>query len=538
MAYGFGSGVQAELGATDYSNYLRGALAGAQMQAQGGAAIGAGVQNALAGIGVGVQKFMKNKQEKIALQEATDIITPLLSNPATRSQFGIPDSATDEDVAAIVKKQVKTFGPAAALELARQAQSAAGFAAGVAGIPDMVMEQIETKEVPKFAAGSIDSFNGVSPLQSTPRQSVEELMPEGRISPFLSAPEQPVETLMPADKVASKVPVSTKQQKTIEDVPDNIKSYFAFNQQTGKLVPKRKLQLDAEETTKRFQELEQEKTTINSSLNTGQEKTVIGMTRAFQPIEGFQKLRGDTVADYDQRLNEIERQQAPLKAKLIELENARQAAVNFANKPEDQPTVEEKASKVIDRSLRFADEVNLDPVDKNQWGQLKTVIKDIPRKATDGEKIAAFVKAYSKIAPIDANVYFKMKQLFDSTPVITDLGGGNQLVSAGGQSFLINNNEDNAISVSEKKFEREELYSELVATASTIGLDALRIGHPEAFERLKQLHINLAKADPFTGKMQTLADVIASVLPPPASPTNNPASNDVMFAADNIISGT
>lgn len=61
MAYGFGSGVQAELGATDYSNYLRGALSGAQMQAQGGAAIGAGVQNALAGIGEGIQKYQENK---------------------------------------------------------------------------------------------------------------------------------------------------------------------------------------------------------------------------------------------------------------------------------------------------------------------------------------------------------------------------------------------------------------------------------------------------------------------------------------------
>jgi hypothetical protein len=61
MAYGFGSGVRPELGATDYSNYLRGALTGAQMQAQGGAAIGAGVQNALAGIGEGIQKYQQNK---------------------------------------------------------------------------------------------------------------------------------------------------------------------------------------------------------------------------------------------------------------------------------------------------------------------------------------------------------------------------------------------------------------------------------------------------------------------------------------------
>lgn len=61
MAYGFGTGVQAGLGATDYSNYLRGALSGAQMQAQGTAAIGQGIQSALGSIGQGIKKYQENK---------------------------------------------------------------------------------------------------------------------------------------------------------------------------------------------------------------------------------------------------------------------------------------------------------------------------------------------------------------------------------------------------------------------------------------------------------------------------------------------
>jgi len=67
MAYGFGTTVNPQLGAVDYSNYLRGALSGAQMQAQGGAAIGAGVQNALAGIGEGIQSFEKRQKENSIL---------------------------------------------------------------------------------------------------------------------------------------------------------------------------------------------------------------------------------------------------------------------------------------------------------------------------------------------------------------------------------------------------------------------------------------------------------------------------------------
>ena len=67
MAYGFGTTVNPQLGAVDYSNYLRGALAGAQMQAQGGAAIGAGVQNALANIEQGIQGFQKRQKENSIL---------------------------------------------------------------------------------------------------------------------------------------------------------------------------------------------------------------------------------------------------------------------------------------------------------------------------------------------------------------------------------------------------------------------------------------------------------------------------------------
>ena len=61
MAYGFGTTVNPQLGAVDYSNYLRGALSGAQMQAEGGAAIGKGIQGALGSIGEGIKKYQDNK---------------------------------------------------------------------------------------------------------------------------------------------------------------------------------------------------------------------------------------------------------------------------------------------------------------------------------------------------------------------------------------------------------------------------------------------------------------------------------------------
>jgi hypothetical protein len=61
MAYGFGNTVNPQLGATNYSGFLQGALSGAQMQAQGGAAIGQGIASAGQGIGAGIEKYQQNK---------------------------------------------------------------------------------------------------------------------------------------------------------------------------------------------------------------------------------------------------------------------------------------------------------------------------------------------------------------------------------------------------------------------------------------------------------------------------------------------
>ena len=88
MAYGFGSGVQAGLGATDYYNYLRGALAGAQMQAEGGAAIGQGIASALGSVGGGLQQLgqyaakgeERIRKEKSSIQSAKFLARALATN--------------------------------------------------------------------------------------------------------------------------------------------------------------------------------------------------------------------------------------------------------------------------------------------------------------------------------------------------------------------------------------------------------------------------------------------------------------------------
>jgi hypothetical protein len=63
MAYGFGTTVNPQLGATNYSGFLQGALSGAQMQAQGGAAIGQGLASAGKSIGAGIAQGRERKDK-------------------------------------------------------------------------------------------------------------------------------------------------------------------------------------------------------------------------------------------------------------------------------------------------------------------------------------------------------------------------------------------------------------------------------------------------------------------------------------------
>lgn len=511
MAYGFGTGVQAGLGATDYSNYLRGALSGAQMEAQGGAAIGQGIQNALSSIGVGVQKYMKNKEEKLLIDEATDTIVPMVDNPFVRKVLKIPEGATPEDIRKIVMKQVRVFGAANAFQLVDEARKSAAFQVGIGAIPESVMEQVEVIDTDKLTKP--EKFTvPTSFLMNAPQQSVEDFMQTGNITP--QAPAMAID-------MVSKQPAATAaapEAPAIKPVPKNIEPYFVFNAQTGNLVQTRKLGQDTLAVRSELNKLEQEKERINSELeNNYAQSDKIGAGRRFGPMPvAPAAFMGEQVKARNQRLAEIKQQQEPLKNKLIELDNARQYAADFGKQPDKKPSVEETASNVIDRSLRFAEEVNLDPVDKNQWIQMKTVLKDIPRKATDGEKIAAFVKAYGEIAPIDSGVYFKMKQLFDTAPVITDLGGGNQLVTANGQSFLIDRDKDKPVSVAQQRQNREELYNNLVVEASKTGLDNLLKLHPQAYDELQKLHLSFGKTSPL-GMIFPLQEVVASISTQPAN---------------------
>ena len=104
MAYSFGAGVRPELGKTDYSGYLQGALTGAQGVAAGGAAMGKGIEKLIAGAAEGVNKYMDRKETKELLETSRPrFIEAINSNPYLKAAFGNIDTKDPKAVDAAIK---------------------------------------------------------------------------------------------------------------------------------------------------------------------------------------------------------------------------------------------------------------------------------------------------------------------------------------------------------------------------------------------------------------------------------------------------
>jgi hypothetical protein len=512
MAYSFGGGVQAQLGATDYSSYLRGSLQGAEGVAAGGAAIGQGIQNFGAGIAKGVKGYYEKKEKDEKNQLAVDTIAPILSTPEARAAAGIPANATQKVVNKYILQQVEAFGAEASLALATQYRNSAAFQKGITGTPSYVSENIESKtaDLSKLPTASQENFTP-SYLVDTPQQSVESFMDTGRTRFDAPALKMNIAENSPEIQTPSK----------IATVPDNLKEYFGFNAQTQRLVPTRKLEEDTFRVTKQFQDLEIQKNNINTDLAQGyetQRNTTVGAPDDTTPF------RGEKVIKLNQDLAMIENQQAPLQQKLIELNNIRAQGAELGNPNRKETSIENKASQVIDRSIRFSQEINSNPKDKNEWMQMKTVLKTVSRNATDEEKIAGFIKGYSDIAPIDESVYLKMNQLFDKTPVITNLGEGNKLVTVNGKSFILPAGDTKPQSVAALKYDDEESYAGLLLLANEIGLDELKAKHKPTYDQLWKLNKKFGRTSTLTGQIFSLEEVLGVVTPLPTQPGGKTSS--------------
>jgi hypothetical protein len=119
MAYSFGGGVRPELGKTDYSGYLQGALTGAQGVAAGGSAIGQGIANAGQQIGTAVKEYYIKKEKKQLSNQANTLITGMIKKYPKQAQnlFGIQIGADGNPDPGAVNSIVDSLTPAGAIGL-------------------------------------------------------------------------------------------------------------------------------------------------------------------------------------------------------------------------------------------------------------------------------------------------------------------------------------------------------------------------------------------------------------------------------------
>jgi len=125
MAYSFGGGIRPELGRTDYSGYLQGALQGARSNAAGSAAIGQGIANLGETAGKAVKEYYVKKEEKQQFNDATDwVVDTAANNPEIAKILNLPlvndPNADPKDIRKAASVAVRAVGVPAVLNLRMQ----------------------------------------------------------------------------------------------------------------------------------------------------------------------------------------------------------------------------------------------------------------------------------------------------------------------------------------------------------------------------------------------------------------------------------
>jgi len=104
MALAFGGGVRPELGRTDYTPFLQGSVAGAQMQARGAEHMGAALANLGQTAAQAIGQYQERKQEKELFNNFSERLGKILEeNPAFGQQIGITDPSDKGAIKAAVK---------------------------------------------------------------------------------------------------------------------------------------------------------------------------------------------------------------------------------------------------------------------------------------------------------------------------------------------------------------------------------------------------------------------------------------------------
>jgi hypothetical protein len=528
----FGQGVNASLGKTNYSNYLEGALQGARGVAAGGQSIGQGIANLGQSIGTAFNDARKRKEEKEKIDGAWEVIKPMAANAEVRRLMGLPDNATEAEVEVAAKKGIKTYGADNFRNIVEGYQGNVAFSAGMDASNRQITESIASTEMnnlpSSMTSAQVGNFNVPSSIvQDAPPQSVEDFLRTGKIS--TEAPPSSFNDFMDANGITRpQAPEAVQAQETAQApksvvIPDNLKGQFGYNSSTGKIIARNSFIADTLKVTQDLQKNLEEQDKLKRLSEENKRKNVKGAPGVFRPDVA---LTNDEQIEISDRIEELGLQRKEIQLDLANKQMAREKIAELNDPKNINKPLEEMASNIIDKAFVFAQENDLPDLELLEWKMMKDVIKEVKRDATDEEKTAAFVAAYSKIAPINASVYSKIEKIFDKTPAITDLGNGSMIVTVNGQTFLTSKAKETPASVAKMKSQNQ--YYDLLAASQRMGLNTA-MANKDLWPVLNRLHLQYGDKD-FSGMRIPLAQLIGG-----AQSGQTPTDKSTRSDADSII---
>lgn len=531
-----GTGINASLGAIDYTPYLKGSVAGSEAIGRGIAALGAGA-------GAAIERYKKTKEEE-DLEKAlgNTELSNLTSNIQQSKQAGNKDlyasapNVTSEQIADLnrrVNSSNKAERKAAIAEVASLNQ---GF-----------------KEAPARALQTLQ-FNAAQGALKQQEQEIKNT--EAMTAAFTGIPQTKKTTVkVPELEVTSKAPTfkgldefmykNTKQQSpsktVINQAPAGAAEFLGQNQLTGQYqyLGDRAAQMIAQQeqiSQQAMPRIEEIKKMVKDGYVTVT-KPLVASGRQGIPTAQTQNipLTEEQKVNLQNEQFALEQQIAQQVAKVNEIKQRAATAEKFSG----QPLTKEAGDPVIERAAnalaQFDNRVDVlkREVTANIVDREKTL--DVP--LTPNERMQEFMTRYiEKGGQVNTKMIGEIKRAVGADMEHFKFGDVQGIRI--GDNVKLFDSEKKPLSVASMRYADERMYEQLVSAAAKAGIDRLS---PEDREILAQLNNKYGPEDvdilTNTRRKRLLADVVneravnlglasrpAAIVPTPATPSKTGAN--------------
>ena len=531
-----GTGVNASLGAVDYSSYLKGSVAGSEAIGRGIAALGAGA-------GAAIDRYQKTKQEE-ELEKAlgnTELST-LTSNiqqskqASNKDLYAAAPNVTTEQIADLnrrINSSKKAERKAAIAEVASLNQS--------------------FKEAPAKAIQSLQ-FNAAQGALKQQEQEIKNT--EAMTAAFTGIPQTKQTTVkVPELEVTSKAPAfkgldefmygNTKQQSpaktVINQAPAGAAEFLGQNQLTGQY------QYLGDRAAQTIAEQEQLSQQAMPRIEEIKKMVKDGYVTVTKPLmasgrQGIPTAQTQNIPLTEEQKINLQNEQFALEgqitqqiAKVNEIKQRAATAEKFSG----QPLTKEAGDPVIERAANAlsAFDNRVDVLKREVTANIVDREKTLDVPLTPDERMQEFMTRYiEKGGQVNTKMIGEIKRAVGADMEHFKFGDVQGVRI--GDTVKLFDSEKKPLSVASMRYADERMYEQLVSVAAKAGIDRLS---PEDREILAQLNNKYGPEDvdimTNTRRKRLLADVVneravnlglasrpAAIVPTPATPSKTGAS--------------